>query len=131
MDESEWREWVRETGTEGYGPSYTERMCRDGIDIREMVPTATFGRLMRSASMENSWQESGLLRAVNVLNLVDKWPSLYNIIANEMAEEEMTLRTFLDRVSRLPSPHEVGEGQHSTLGDIIGRSFIGGMPGRS
>ena len=64
-----------------------------------------------------------ILQAVNVVHLVEKWPPLYNVIATEMAEEEMSLGDFVRRIKSLPSPHEVGEGSNSTLGDIIGRSW--------
>lgn len=125
MSESAWREWVRKIGTEAYGPAYTERCLREGIDLKQMVPTAAFGRSMRLKEGRRSTNGRRYLdQATYLMNVVDKWPSLYNVIVMEMGEEVMTLGAFVDRVSTLPSPHEVGEGQHSTLGDLIGRGMM-------
>jgi hypothetical protein len=125
MSEDAWRQWVRGVGTAAYGPAYAERMAKEGIDLKEMTPTAAFGRSMRlSEGRRSTFGRRYLDQAVYLLNVVEKWPSLYNIIANEMAGATMTLSTFMDRISTLPSPHEIGEGQHSTLGDLIGRGMM-------
>ncbi len=125
MSESAWKEWVRRVGYEAYGPGYTERCLKEGIDLKQMVPTAPFGRSMRLKEGSRSTIGRRYLdQAAYLMNVVDKWPSLYNTIAQDMGEEVMVLGAFMDRVSRLPSPHEVGEGQHSTLGDLIGRGMM-------
>ena len=126
MDTVSWRKWVREHAVAAYGSAMAERFVREGIDFKEFDPTRPFGRALRPAG---SWRsESGCQwhtnHALYVLTVVEKWPSLYNLIATEMAEEDMTLGTFLDRVTRLPSPFEVGEGRFSTLGDLVSRNVV-------
>lgn len=125
MSEDNWRMWVRTVGTPAYGPAYAERAAQEGIDLKEMTPTAAFGRSMRLNETQRSTIGRRYLdQAVYLLNVVEKWPSLYSIIATEMVEQTMSLRVFMDRISTLPSPHEVGEGQFSTLGDLIGRGMM-------
>lgn len=128
MEESVWRRWVRENGIPHYGAAYTEKMLANGISIREMAPTAAFGRQMRDyrkGVRRHGQTFSYLDRAAELLTMAEKWPSLYNTIAEEMAGEEMTLEEFVDRVMNLPSPLELGRGAYTTLGDIIPPS--GGM----
>lgn len=118
MDEAAWGDWVREHGIAHYGAGYTERVIRDGIELKEMLPTAGFGRHMRKGEPRLSGYM--LNSAANLITAVEKWPGLYNLIATEMAEQEMTLREFLDRARNLPSPWEMGAGADTTLGDLIG-----------
>lgn len=122
MSESAWRRWVREHAIPNYGAALTERMLRDGIDLKEMLPTAGIGRQLREAG---SYQFSYLRRAGDFLTAVEKWPSLYNTVVEQMSETEMTLRKFIDSISMLPSPMELGAGAQTTLGDILPPS--GGM----
>ena len=121
MDESQWRTWVRENGVAHYGPAYVERVLEEGgIELKEMLPTAGFGRQMRSGGVRSVIREYSYLdRAGEVLTMIEKWPSLYNLIADEMAEEEMTLSEWVDRVTNLPSPLELGRGAFTTLGDLL------------
>lgn len=125
MSEDAWSGWVRAIGTGAYGPAYAERCVKEGIDLKEMTPTAPFGRAMRLTEGPRSPMGRRYLdQAAYILNVVEKWPNLYNLIAHEMGGMRMSLAEFVNRVSSLPSPHEVGEGQHSTLGDLIGRGMM-------
>lgn len=128
MSEHGWKRWVRETGMAHYGSGYVERVLLHGVDLKEMGPTMPFGRAMRLCT-ERKWKSEArrwteLDSAAGLLDLVEKWPSLYNSIAEEMAEEQVTLREFMDRVYNMPTPREYGEGRYTTLGDIIGRGVM-------
>jgi hypothetical protein len=126
LDARSWERWIRENAVSAYGVGAADRMAREGIDLRELDPSRAIGRNLRSAGA----QKSGAMRywtlnsALHMLSLVEKWPSLYNLIATEMAEESMTLRQFVDRMYQLPSPLNSGEGRYSTLGDLIGRNVV-------
>lgn len=128
----DWRRWVREHATAAYGPAQAERFATGGVDIKEMLPTAGFGRAMAEAERRVSsstgrrsvgHRRGGLDSAQGIVVMVEKWPSLYNQVAGELAEEEMTLREFIDRVWAMPSPTEIGGRQYTTLGDLLGRSI--------
>lgn len=131
LGEADWRRWVRENATAAYGPAQAERYAKGGIDIKEMLPTAGFGRAMaeaerraNSATGRNVMdRRRGLQKVQGIVVMVEKWPSLYNQVAEELAEEEMTLREFVDRVWAMPSPTEIGGRQYLTLGDLLGRSI--------
>lgn len=122
MSEDAWKAWVRETGIAHYGAGYTERVLRDGIDLKEMEPTAGFGRAMReqagAARARGVWRQ--LDRANAIVAITEKWPPLYNLLAQEMAEELMTLQEMMDRIYNLPAPWELGRGAQTTLGDLVG-----------
>lgn len=121
MNEDGWRDWVRQTGMAHYGAGYTEKILRDGLDIKEMEPTAGFGRAMREQSLTNRRSSFRTLdRANGIVVITEKWPSLYNVIAQEMVEELMTLREMISRISRIPAPYELGRGAYTTLGDLVG-----------
>ena len=119
MEEEIWRRWVRECGIPHYGAAQTERMVQHGIPIREMIPTAAFGRQLRSykKGRDRSW--GYLDRVEQILVAIEKWPSLYNLVATEMAEQEFTIQEFVDRVMNLPPPQEMGRGAYTTLGDLL------------
>jgi hypothetical protein len=119
MDEAAWRNWVREHGIAHYGAGYTERVLRDGIELKEMFPTSGFGRHMRQGRNRNDGLYM-LSRAESLITAVEKWPGLYNLIATEMGDQEMTLSVFLERISNLPAPWELGAGADTTLGDLTG-----------
>jgi|GEM_PF-6310063 len=126
LDQRSWQRWIRENAVSAYGSAGAERMVTDGVDLREMDPTRAFGRNLRS---KGSWKSEAskhwtLNNALYVLTLVEKWPSLYNLIASEMSEEDMTLSEFVGRLYQLPTPREAGEGRFSTLGDMIGRNVV-------
>lgn len=126
LDSRSWARWIRENAVSAVGPAATERMVETGMDLRDLDPTRAIGRNLRS---KGSWKSEAskhwtLNNALYLISLVEKWPSLYNLIATEMAEESMTLREFVDRMYQLPSPLNVGEGRNSTLGDIIGRNVV-------
>lgn len=126
LDTRSWQRWIRENAVSAYGPAGADKIVRDGLDLRELEPTRAIGRNLRS---KGSWRSEArnhwtLNNALYVLSLVEKWPSLYNLIATEMAEESMTLREFVDRMYQLPSPVNHGEGRYSTLGDLIGRNVV-------
>lgn len=132
MDEADWRDWVREHGIAHYGAGYTERVIRDGIDLKEMCPTSGFGRHMR-AGINGQGASSGygaypLRQAESLITAAEKWPGIYNLIADEMAEQEMTLREFLDKVRNLPAPWELGAGAETTLGDLVGPPLHSAFP---
>lgn len=126
LDQGSWRRWIRENAVAAYGSAGAERMVQSGLDFKEMDPTRAFGRALRatrgwkSEARNHYYVDQGL----RLLALVEKWPSLYNLIADEMSEQDMTLREFIDRVWQLPSPREMGEGRFSTLGDLIGRNVV-------
>lgn len=132
LGEADWRRWVRENAVAAYGPAQAERYAKGGIDLKEMLPTAGFGRAMAEAERASN-QASGrrfMLRAhgglgslQGIVVMVEKWPSLYNQIAEECAEEEMTLKEFVDRVWAMPAPQGIGGRQYTTLGDLLGRSI--------
>ena len=132
LGEADWRRWVRENAIAAYGPAQAERYAKGGVDIKEMLPTAGFGRAMAEAERKASSSGGhryiarrigGLDGAQGVVVMVEKWPSLYNQIAEELAEEEMTLGEFVDRVRAMPAPQGIGGRQYTTLGDLIGRSI--------
>lgn len=120
MSEDAWNTWVRENGIAHYGAAYTERVIQHGIDLKEMMPTAGFGRQMRLQGQRSADRNYSYLdRAGEILTAIEKWPSIYDAVAEEMAEEEMTLSQFVERVSNLPSPLELGRGAQTTLGDLL------------
>jgi len=123
LDPASWRRWIRENAAAGYGVAGAEKFVQTGISLREMDPTRVFGRALRSTRTWRSEARSHtqLDQALSILNMVEKWPSLYNLIATEMSEEEFTLSEFINRAYQLPTPREAGEGRYSTLGDYIGR----------
>lgn len=128
LSETEWGEWVRENATAAYGTAYAQKLVETGVDLKAMLPTAPLGRLLR-ISKEAKWRSlASRYRSLNeagaILALVEKWPSLYNLMAEEMAGEEMTLDTFVERVRNMPTPWEVGQGRDLTLGDLIGRGVV-------
>lgn len=128
MSERDWSKWVRENAVINYGPAQAERFVETGVDLKEMLPTAPFGRAMRLSRTEG-WRSTAvdfryLDQAGLLISMVEQWPSLYNLIAENMAEEQMTLRELVDRIRALPSPWEVGKGRMITLGDLIGRTAV-------
>jgi len=128
MTAPEWSEWVRQNGAQAYGPMMVERFLQDGIDLRELSPTSSFGRVIRQSRTERwkgpGWSFSELDLAENVLTLVEQFPQLYNLLAQNMAEEEMTLSTFIGRVESMPTPFELNAGRYHTLGDILSRRIV-------
>jgi len=120
MNQDSWNRWVRENGVTNFGAAYTEKLIRDGIELKEMLPMTGFGRAMRKNGLRSDVHNYSYVdRAGEVLTMVEKWPSLYNSIAEEMAEQEMTLEKFVRRVENLPSPLELGRGADTTLGDLL------------
>lgn len=133
LSDRDWSRWVRENAIGAYGIAFAEKMVQDGVDLKEMLPTAPFGRALalseqraRQAMVKSSqWGNRGefrnLSRAQGVLMVVEKWPSLYNEIVDELSEQVMTLQEFVASVEALPSPKEMRGRQYLTLGDLIGR----------
>jgi len=120
MDQPRWSNWIRENAVAHFGPAYAEKLVQNGIELKEMMPQAGFGRVMRDSGTRSAERNYSYLdRAGEILVMVEKWPSLYNLIADEMAEQEMTLREFVNRVRNLPSPLELGRGADTTLGDLL------------
>ena len=124
----EWGRWLRENAVAAYGTAYAQTLVEPGVDLKSMLPTAPLGRLLR-ISTEQKWRSlasryRSLNEAAAILALVEKWPSLYNLMAEEMAEEEMTLDIFVERVRNMPTPWEIGQGRDLTLGDLIGRGVV-------
>lgn len=122
MEEKDWRRWVRDNSIPHYGAAFTEKMVEHGVALREMLPTAAFGRQMRDYRKGvRDWDRnySCLDRVEQILTVVEKWPSLYSLVADEMSEEPMTLDQFCDRVMQLPPPTELARGAYTTLGDLI------------
>lgn len=125
MNRRDWARWLREKAVSAYGAGYAEKLVQTGVELKEMLPTAPIGREMRYPSGDRMRSTEShfrwIDRAVGVLKLVEQWPSLYNLITQELAEEEMTLELFVDRVQNMPAPREIGGRQYMTLGDLIGR----------
>jgi len=122
LSEAEWAAWVKMNATAPYGVAYAARLATEGVDLKEMLPTAAMGRQMRKPGGGSNYSHYSYIdRAGYVLKLVEQWPSLYNLIAEEMGEERMTLAEFVRRIQELPSPQEVGDGRMVTLGDLISR----------
>jgi hypothetical protein len=125
MTEGQWREWVRDNGMAHYGAGYTERMLEHGVSMKEMKPTAPLGRAMR---VTRDGMKSAIPRTLNeanvIMEMVEKWPSLYNAIAEQLAGKELTLREFVSTVKQMPSPMEWGQGRMITLGDLVGRGIM-------
>lgn len=128
MSEAEWARWVKDKATAPYGMAYAAKLARTGVDLKDMLPTAAIGREMRVRQEDRSVSESGrylyLDSAGAVLQMVEKWPSLYNLMAEELSEQPMTLREFVERVRAMPSPWEIGQGRYITLGDLISRLIV-------
>ena len=123
MTESEWSAWVKRNAAIPYGIAYAARLATEGVDLKDMLPTASIGRQMRDPGGGDNYSHyHDLTHAGYILKLVEQWPSLYNLIAQEMGEERMTLSEFVRRVQELPSPREIGDGRMVTLGDLIGRN---------
>ena len=131
LGEADWKRWVRENAVAAYGPAQAERFAKGGVDVKEMLPTAGFGRAMAEAGRQAQSVSrfprlefgENLEELQGVVMMVEKWPPLYNLIAEELAEEEMTLKEFIGRVRAMPSPREIGGRQYLTLGDLLGRSI--------
>lgn len=122
LSEGEWVSWVKTNATAPYGVAYAAKLASTGVDLKEMLPTAPMGRQMRKPGGGVNYSHFEYLsKAGYILTLVEKWPSLYNLIAEEMGEQRMTLAEFVRKVQELPSPQEAGEGRMVTLGDLIGR----------
>lgn len=122
MSEAEWAGWVKTNATAPYGVAFAARLATEGVDLKEMLPTAAIGRQMRMPGGGSNYNHYRYIdRAGYVLKLVEQWPSLYNLIAEEMGEERMTLIEFVRRIQELPSPVEDGDGRMVTLGDLIAR----------
>jgi hypothetical protein len=122
MTDAEWAGWVKANAAAPYGVAYAARLAMEGVDLKEMLPTAAIGRQMRKPGGGANYSHYQYIsKAGYVLKLVEQWPSLYNLIAEEMGEERMTLVEFVRRIQELPSPQEVGDGRMATLGDLIGR----------
>jgi hypothetical protein len=128
LSEAEWARWVKEKASAPYGLAYAAKLAKQGIDLKDMLPTAPIGREMRVRQEDRSVSESGRYHYLNmagaILTMVERWPSLYNLIAEELSEQEMTLSEFVERVRTMPSPWEIGEGRYYTLGDLIGRLIV-------
>lgn len=127
MDKLAWARWVRDNAIAHYGPAMAERFVTDGVDLKEMDPTRPFGRSMRlreDGTRSTASKFYSLDDALFCLKLVEKWPSLYNLIATEMSGEEMSIQEFVSRVYTLPSPAEVGEGRSMTLGDLVAKTVV-------
>jgi len=128
MSESEWSQWVKEKASSPYGMAYAAKLAKQGVDLKDMLPTAPIGREMRVRQEERSVSESARYRYLNmagaIIAMVEKWPSLYNLMAEELSEQKMTLSEFVERIRAMPSPWEIGEGRDITLGDLIGRLVV-------
>lgn len=122
LTESEWTAWVRLNAMGPYGLAYASKLATEGVDLKDMLSTAPMGRQMRKPGGGVNYSRFNFLeQAGYILTLVEKWPSLYNLIAEEMGEQRMTLEEFVRRVQELPSPQEIGQGRYVTLGDLISR----------
>lgn len=128
MTPSDWRSWVRRVGTVAYGPGYTERVVDEGVDLRDLNPTAGFGREMRvEFGGDKKWRP--LSNVVAIIEAVTRWPHIANAIVENFANgDPVTLREFLHFVNEQPSPVEAGGNRGLTLGDLLfrGPSTLGG-----
>jgi len=123
MARQDWVGWLKEHATECYGAAYATKLTETGVDFRDLLPTAPLGRVLRQSNGLRL-DFSALERLEAILTMVERWPSLYNLVAEEMADEEMTLTTFTDRVYAMPAPWEIGQGRYHTLGDLISRLMV-------
>lgn len=134
LSESDWRRWVRENAIAAYGPAQAERMVQSGVDIKEMLATAPFGRALALSEQRYRMAQArsattpyygprfeALDRMQEVLVVVEKWPSLYNEVVDALSEQVITLEEFVNSVEALPSPKEMRGRQYVTLGDLMGR----------
>lgn len=128
MSDAAWRSWVRRTGAQSYGPAYTERVLDSGIDLRDMGPTAGFGREMRRNYQDRfPGAESGrrwnwLSNVIAGIESMVQWPSVATKLATEFVEVpagEMTLAEFVDRLVAIEAPVEIGGRRNMTLGDLL------------
>ena len=124
MSRQDWVKWLKEHATECYGASYAAKLVETGVDLRDMMATAPLGRVLRTKAEWTQGNLTPLEQAAAILTMVERWPSLYNLMAEGMADEEMTLRTFTDRVYAMPAPWEIGRGRYHTLGDLISRLVV-------
>jgi hypothetical protein len=124
MAQRDWVRWLKEHATECYGSAYAAKLAETGVDVRDLMATAPLGRVLRTKAEGTQWNLMPLERAAAILTMVERWPSLYNLMAEEMADEEMTLRTFTDKVYAMPAPWEIGRGRYYTLGDLISRLVV-------
>lgn len=133
LSDRDWRRWVRENAVAAYGPAHAEKMVQSGVDLKEMLPTAPFGRALALSEQRtrmamartDRWGHRGefrhLGRMQGLLVVVEKWPSLYNEIVDALSEQVMTLQEFVASMEALPSPKEMRGRQYVTLGDLVGR----------
>ena len=140
LSESEWRRWVRDNAVAAYGAAQAEKMVKSGVDIKEMLPTAPFGRALELSEQRrrmaagrvgdddsHQFKMDHLSRMQGILVVVEKWPSLYNEVVDALSEQVMTLREFMLAAQALPSPKEMRGRQYVTLGDLVGRPISGPM----
>ena len=128
MTEGSWQEWIRERIAGAYGAAAAAKLASQGVDLKDMLPSAAIGRqIVKYEGLEapGVHKDRNLLFAARLIEMAEKWPQLYNLIAREMVEEEMTLSSFVDRIKQMPCPFDLGQGGvYSTLGDLIGREVI-------
>lgn len=131
MSEAAWRSWIAENATGAYGAAYAAQLASYGVDLKDMMPTGRLGRRLRLVKRTLSGgatvTEYRELREINmagsILEMVEKWPSLYNLIAEELRGKTLPLGDFVEHVRNLPCPFEIGRGRYYTLGDLIGRGM--------
>lgn len=125
MSERNWRNWVVEQATVCYGASYAQKLAQQGLSLKELLPVSGVGRKMAEKVSEPGLQNQYLRYANALISMSEKWPSLYNVLAQEFVEEEMTLIEMIDRIKKLPTPIDWGQGQvYSTLGDLMANYMV-------
>lgn len=131
MSQAAWRSWIAENATGAYGAAYAAQLATYGVDLKDMMPTGRVGRQLRlvkkSLSTGGSVTEYRNFRDIDnagaIIEMVEKWPSLYNLIAEELRGKTLLLREFVEHIRNLPCPFEIGRGRYYTLGDLIGRGM--------
>lgn len=126
-----WRSWILENAVGAYGASYAAQLASYGVDLKDMMPTGQVGRRVRLVAKAlpsgQTVTEYRDFREINmagaIIEMVEKWPSLYNMLAKELRGTEMPLRDLVEHIRNLPCPFEIGRGRYLTLGDLIGRGM--------
>jgi hypothetical protein len=124
MSQKKFGEWALEMLGSAYGEAYARRTAESGIDVKEMGPAGMIGRKwQRFASHEEAMATGAVRGLVVTLEMMEKYPALYNLLVREMrGKEPVTVKEFMEKVFVLPNPLETGAGKFATLGDLIAKN---------
>jgi hypothetical protein len=130
MGKAAYEAWALETLTKAYGAGYAARTVGTGIDLKEFGPAGMIGRQwQRFESAEDANAPVLVRHLVVALEMIEKYPQLYNVVALEMrGKEPVTVEQFIEQLMKLPNPMETGAGRFATLGDLIAKN-VSMLPG--